>query len=31
MQGLVDWVTGHWEQVKKAQARFDGGNEKNVK
>jgi DNA-binding HxlR family transcriptional regulator len=23
LQGLVDWVTGHWEQVKKAQTRFD--------
>ena len=23
LQGLVDWVTGHWEQVKKAQGRFD--------
>ncbi len=23
LQGLVDWVTGHWEHVKKAQIRFD--------
>jgi DNA-binding HxlR family transcriptional regulator len=23
MQGLVDWVTESWEQVKKAQSRFD--------
>jgi DNA-binding HxlR family transcriptional regulator len=23
LQGLVDWVTGHWEQVKKSQSRFD--------
>jgi|ERR1700677_352774 len=25
LQGLVDWVTGHWEQVKKAQTLFDAG------
>src|ERR1700722_15799406 len=23
LQGLVDWVTGHWGQVKKSQTRFD--------
>jgi DNA-binding HxlR family transcriptional regulator len=23
MQGLVDWVATNWEQVKKAQSRFD--------
>lgn len=23
LQGLVDWVTGHWDQVRKAQSRFD--------